>query len=179
MTREELLKETELISKLTDEEKFMLTAFYFSNMPQKEKTILAYEKSRNTKLKSTKTSLYIQASRWLNLPQSKAFLNKIERDEKNKYNIANKLDEGGEEVTRNKQELEIILNSEISKAQKTGDSKLLSDAIRNLNLLNQYNKELNTDEIDNLIHFYLPLKCNKCTLYQKQKKKQLKTKKKG
>lgn len=169
------LIENELISKLTSEEKFMLTAFHYSSDTKKDKTIMAYVKSRLTEPKSSEQSLYIQASRWLNLKPTQAFLGKLERmGAETHWKGLNDMGEGEVDVLRDKQQLESILNAEISKAQTLGDSRLLSDAIKNLNMLNQYQKDTSNVNKDKLIHFYLPQKCKKCPLYI-EKEKQLKT----
>ena len=175
-----IAQENEQISKLTTEEQFLLTAFFYSNLPRREKTILAYTKSRATELKSTEQSLYIQASRWLNLKPAETFLNKLERmGAKTLSASAKGMGEGEMTVLRDKQQLESIINSEISKAQISGDSKLLSESIKNLNMLNAYQKDNSNIEKDKLIHFYLPQKCKKCTLYVEQEKKLLKSSQKS
>lgn len=168
----DITKEEEiiLISKLSDLEKFCLDAYIVSDASDKD--ITAYKLSRPKQSEAKDNSLYNLAWRWLNSDKVIAYI-KAKRERIIMFNDKGK--EESENVMRSKEDLIVLVNKFISKAEKDDDAKTVDSLVKNLTALQQLNKEQNTEESEQ-IKYYLPLKCSQCQLYKSAKLTNISTK---
>ncbi len=143
-------KET-LINKLTNRERFCLIAYM-----QTGDQLTAYICSRKKSVSANNQSLVSMASRWINSEPVQAFLD-AERGRK-----AALLEEAD-----NRSKADTI--KELNRlATLTTDTKLKAEILLKLSDLEGWKKEREQTQEDT-IRYYLPLRCNVCSLYQKAK----------
>lgn len=143
-----------LITKLTERERFCLTAYLQTN-----DQLLAYLCSRKRQTGANPEALKSMASRWINSAPVQAFLDS-ERGRK-----AILLDE----ALDNRSKADTI--KELNRlATLTTDTKLKAEILLKLSDLEGW-KKLDTKEEQETIHYYLPLRCNVCSLYKAAKEK--------
>lgn len=143
-------KET-LINKLTNRERFCLIAYM-----QTGDQLTAYICSRKKSVSANNQSLVSMASRLINSEPVEAFLD-AERGRK-----AALLEEAD-----NRSKADTI--KELNRlATLTTDTKLKAEILLKLSDLEGWKKEKEQTQ-DDTIRYYLPLRCNVCSLYQKAK----------
>lgn len=154
-----------LISKLTDLERFCLDAYIVSDEKDTEKVIKAYLLSRPKESEANKQAVYVQARRWVNTDKCKAYI-KAKRERI--IIVGENGDEENEEVTRSKDELIILINKQLTRAEQANDTKTIDSLVKNLTELQQLKKQDTTDE-NSQIKYFMPLKCNDCVIYNNAK----------
>lgn len=150
-----MIEKEQLISKLSDLEKFALIGYIHTS-----DTKMAYIASRGKKLTASPESLVVQASRWITKPECKAFI----EIEQQRLNIAHS---STDTENRSKQDIAKELNQ---LATQTGDPKLKAELLMRLADLEGMKKQETTEKEDK-IKYYLPLKCSQCKLYIDAKNK--------
>lgn len=144
---------------LSDLEKFCLDAFLFNN----ENLHLAYKLSRRGEVTAT-DNLHRLALRWLRSPDVKSYIDdhKILLLEK-----AAKPDDPNKPKNRDKDDIVAELNT---LANATRDPKQKTEILMKLADLQQMKKDKTQEEEDTTIHYYLPISCYNCELYQAKKR---------
>lgn len=150
-----MTEKEQLISKLTDLEKFALIGYIHTS-----DTKMAYIASRGKKLTASPESLVVQASRWITKPECKAFI----EIEQQRLNIAHSSTDA---ENRSKQDIVGELNV---LASRTGDPKLKAELLMRLADLEGMKKKETTEE-ESKVKYFMPLKCNQCALYKEAKLK--------
>lgn len=143
-----------LINKLSEKERFCLLAYL-----QTGNQLMAYICSRKKQTDANFEAIRSMASRWINSEPVQAFL-EAERGRK-----AILIDE--ELQNRSKEDIITELNK---LATLTNDTKLKAEILMKVaDLEGMKKQEVKQDE--KLIHYYLPLRCSKCSLYAAAKAK--------
>lgn len=143
----------QLISKLSDRERFCLIAYL-----QTGDQLTAYICSRKRQTKANWEAVRSMASRWINSVPVQTFL---EAERGRKAILLN------ETVTQNRSKEDII--AELNKlASLTNDTKLKAEILMKVADLEGMKKQ-ETKQNDKLIRYYLPLKCSVCSLYKAAK----------
>lgn len=136
------------IQKLTDREKFCLTAYL-----QLQDAELAYLCSRSGITKANDRSLAVQVSRWLNSEPVQAF---IAVEQARKFTILNA------DNTENRSKDDVIKELNTLATQAT-DPKLKAEILLKLADLQQMKKQDDEDK-ESKIHYFAPLKCSQCPI---------------
>lgn len=148
----------QLISKLSDKEKFCLDAYL-----QNGNAELAYLCSRNTKTKANAASLKSLVSRWLNSDEVQAYIN-LERERKyTQLNLESKENRSKEDVAT---ELNII-------ATQTNDPKQKAEILMKLADLQNFKKK-EDEKAESKITYYMQVKCSSCPMYLEKKNELIK-----
>lgn len=144
----------QLITKLSERERFCLIGYLQTN-----DQLLAYVCSRKKQTEANPEALKSMASRWINSAPVQAFLD-AERGRK-----AVLLDE----AMANRSKADTI--RELNRlATLTTDTKLKAEILLKLSDLEGWKKS-DPKEEQETIHYYLPLRCNVCSLYKAAKEK--------
>lgn len=144
-----MITKEQLINKLTDKERFCLIAYLHTG-----DQLTAYICSRRKTVSSNNQSVISMASRWINSEPAQAFL-EAERGRRAALT---------EEVeNRSKADTIRELNKLVS---LTNDTKLKAEILLKLSDLEGWKKEKEQTQ-DDTIRYYLPLRCNVCSLYKK------------
>jgi len=143
-----------LINKLSEKERFCLIAYL-----QTGNQIMAYICSRKKQTEANFEALKSMASRWINSEPVQTFL---EAERGRKSLLMN-------EAMQNRNKEDII--TELNKlASISNDTKLKAEILMKVaDLEGMKKQEVKQDE--KLIHYYLPLRCSKCSLYTAAKDK--------
>ena len=152
-----MTEKTQLIAKLTDLERFCLIGYIHTN-----DALNAYIGSRGRKLTATPKSLTVQASRWINSDECKAFL-EVERARLHTATSIDTLDVENRDKDSVIRELNVLATS-------ATDPKVKAELLMKLADLQQMKKTEETTE-ENKVRYYMPLKCNNCVLYKDAKAK--------
>lgn len=170
------------IEKLSILERFCLDAYIISKIPASQKVVIAYEQSRPTNSQANRQSIYTQARSWINSDKCKYYIEDRKKElfttdqsrSKPSQNEGNGTDaDKGNIITEtNRTKGETI--SELNKlADNTNDAKLKAEILLKISDLEGWKKEKEQTD-DNTIRYYLPLRCNICTLYKQAKKQKTK-----
>ena len=149
--------------KLTEKEKFCLDAYILD--PQN--IDIAYVMSRNGGYQGSQENLHRLALRWLRDPDVKEYVNGKRAVVADKTEKKFSTPEQGENVNRDKDDVVRELNFLIDQSK---DPKLRSELLLKLANLQEMKKDI-VEEEDTTVHYYLPLTCNKCSLYIANKRK--------
>lgn len=146
-----MLTKEQLINKLSDRERFCLIAYL-----QTGDQLTAYICSRKKPVSANNQSLIAMASRWINSEPVQAFL---EAERGRKAALI--------EDAENRSKADTI--RELNKlASLTNDTKLKAEILLKLSDLEGWKKEKEQTQ-DDTIRYYLPLRCNVCSLYKAAK----------
>lgn len=140
---------------LTDLEKFCLDSYLINKDVDR-----AYSYSREKRPTCTDDNLHRLALRWLRTPYVKAYL--AEREAV----LSTQMGQKNGVESRSKDD---IINELNLLATKTTDAKQRADILLKIADLQQMKREENKDE-ETTIHYYLPLTCSNCALYEKANK---------
>ena len=163
LTFKDMARIPKIGEKLTEKERFCLDAYLFNG----DNLDLAYVMSRNNPYQGSRENLHRLALRWLRSPDVKAYV------EEKRVIIADKIEkrfsvpEQGANVNRDKDDVIRELNFLIDQSK---DPKLRSELLLKLANLQEMKKDI-VEEEDTTVHYYLPLTCNKCSLYIANKRK--------
>ncbi len=146
-----MLSKEQLISRLTDRERFCLIAYL-----QTGDQLTAYLCSRKKPVSANNQSIVSMASRWINSEPVQAFL-EAERGRK-AILIEETTDRTKADTIRELNKL----------ATSTTDTKLKAEILLKLSDLEGWKKEREQTQ-DDTIRYYLPLRCNVCSLYKAAK----------
>ncbi|MDL2304409.1 hypothetical protein LJC72_03605 [Bacteroides sp. OttesenSCG-928-D19] len=145
-------------TELTNKERFCLDAYLINNDVD-----TAYLLSRDRPSKSaTQAIVHVQALRWVGLPLCKEYLTErrtLLRQKQEK--------ESPREETRTKTDVIRELNR-IADTAKTPKEQI--DALMKIAELERMKQDESKDE-KKTVHYYLPLTCDKCQLFNEHKKK--------
>lgn len=145
----------QLINKLSDKERFCLIAYL-----QTGDQLMAYVCSRKKQTVANLEAIKSMASRWINSEPVQIFLD-AERGRK-----ATLIDK----QTENRSKSDVIM--ELNQlATLTNEPKLKAEILLKLSDLEGWKKQ-DTKEESETVHYYLPLRCNICELYNAAKKDQ-------
>lgn len=158
------------IQKLTVLEKYSLNAYLVSEIKGTEKLIIAYQISRPKESQANRQSIYMQARKWINSDKVKYYL---ELRQKELFKPEPKQATAGEqEQTKTQQNTKRTKEETIAElnqlADDTTDAKLKAEILIKISDLSGWKKEQEKTD-DNTIRYYLPLRCNVCSLYQAAK----------
>ncbi|NDV68625.1 hypothetical protein [Dysgonomonas sp. 25] len=177
-TAQERQKEIEKLSIL---ERFCLDAYIVSKLPTSKKVVIAYEQSRPSNSQANRQSIYTQARNWINADKCKFYIeerkNELFATDQNRHSTTQNEGNGaGTEQGNNTQETNRTKTETISELNKladnTHDAKLKAEILLKISDLEGWKKEKEQTD-DNTIRYYLPLRCNVCSLYKAaQEKKQ-------
>lgn len=147
-------------SKLTKEEEFALDAYIVSTLPITERKILAYSLSRRKEPTDNINSLEQQMYRWF---KKWGVIYYIEDKEIELFG-SNKGEKKEEDVNviRTKEELIILVNQQITNAERNNDARAVDSLVKNLTQLQQLNKQ--EDDKESRITYFAPLKCSQCPI---------------
>jgi len=180
-TAQERQKEMEKLSIL---ERFCLDAYIVSKLPPSKKVVMAYEQSRPKDSTANRQSIYTQSRSWINSDKVKYYIeerkNELFATEQTRSNNPTKASETGQEegqnnaTEANRTKGETI--SELNKlADNTSDAKLKAEILLKISDLEGWKKEKEQTD-DNTIRYYLPLRCNVCSLYKAAKEQKTRVK---
>lgn len=144
-------------SRLTEVEKFCLDA-WMSN----KNADLAYSLSREKPINATPENLHRLALRWLRSDHVKEYL-----EERGAVIIAQAETDN---QPKNRQKDDIVRELNVL-ANSCKDAKQRTEILLKLADLQRMKDAPAKDEEPDLIHYYLPLSCKNCSLYQANKKK--------
>ncbi|PXV66849.1 hypothetical protein CLV62_104110 [Dysgonomonas alginatilytica] len=170
------------IEKLSNLERFCLDAYIVSKFPASQKVVIAYEQSRPREAQANRQSVYTQARNWINTDKCKYYIEdrKKELFATDQHRYSTTQNEGNETeadtennpTESNRTKGETI--SELNKlADNTNDVKLKAEILLKISDLEGWKKEKEQTD-DNTIRYYLPLRCNVCSLYKAAKEQKAK-----
>ena len=178
-TAQERQKEIEKLSIL---ERFCLDAYIVSKLPPSQKSVLAYEQSRERGSQANRQSIYTQSRSWINSDKCKYYIEDRKKElfatDQNRYSTnqssgnATGKDTESQIQETNRTKSETI--SELNKlADNTSDPKLKAEILLKISDLEGWKKEKEQTD-DNTIRYYLPLRCNVCSIYKAAKEQKAK-----
>lgn len=146
-----------LTYKLTDREKFCLTAYVLHQSTENKH--LAFHCSRKKPTTTTGEALYASISRWFKSPEVQAFIELETKRRQIAVTIDDENNGNSQTVSRDEllKELTVLFRS-------TPDPKLKAELGMKIAEIEKY-KQVDRPTDEDTIHYYLPLKCNKCVLY--------------
>ena len=137
-------------TKLTSDEEFCLDAYLLNG-----DAATAYRLSHHTDAKET--SIAVMSQRWITSPSVKKYL-------QTRKALTAPPDDAPTKDYTNKN----ILLQELSRlVVSTHNVREKNDVLKSIAAIMQMNKEQSDDEKE-LIHFYLPITCKRCSLYVKE-----------
>lgn len=180
-TAQERQKEIEKLSIL---ERFCLDAYIVSKLPPSQKSVLAYEQSRPKDSQANRQSIYTQARSWISSDKCKYYIEDRKKElfatEQNRHRTHQNSGNEAETDTQsqiqetNRTKSETI--GELNKlADNTNDPKLKAEILLKISDLEGWKKEKEQTD-DNTIRYYLPLRCNVCSLYKQAREQKAKHK---
>lgn len=107
-----------------------------------------------------------ECARWLNTSKIRADLSHLDDDSSKN----GKKKKGGRNLVVNLRDKDSVIDALQEQIAATSDPKLRTDIIMKAADLQRMKQDENKDE-SKLIHFYLPLRCQDCSLYVKSKNK--------
>lgn len=178
-TAQERQKEIEKLSIL---ERFCLDAYIVSKLPSSQKVVITYEQSRPKNSAANRQSIYTQARNWINTDKCKYYIEERKKElfatDQNRWSATQNegngtgTDSENQTPETNRTKTETI--SELNKlADNTHDPKLKAEILLKISDLEGWKKEKEQTD-DNTIRYYLPLRCNVCSLYKAAKEQKRK-----
>lgn len=167
------------IEKLSILERFCLDGYIVSKLPASQKVVIAYEQSRPKDSQANRQSIYTQARGWISSDKCKYYIEERKKElftqeqkRGNNKGTTGATDAESSTPDTNRTKSETL--SELNKlADNTHDPKLKAEILLKISDLEGWKKEKEQTD-DNTIRYYLPLRCNVCSLYKAAKEQKAK-----
>lgn len=157
----EYVRELMELQKLTPEEKFCLTAYFFTEGKSSDKLIMAYQLSRKREPKENVNpeNFYQIAHRWISRKRCQIFLDRL----KAKYALikqeVKESEENTDEEILSNDEILKKLSNEVKRAERECKHE---QALKGLIALSEVKRKQGQKEDEKKIHFFMPKKCYSC-----------------